>query len=224
MTWSKNLIMFLVLAGLDAPTLASNLSLSCDRVSNGRREPDLIRKLAPDVAARTSPHVLQIRTETKTLTFADKPPYDEPLAGLRYYFCDRKDGFVLVKVENDLDDNVFTGVLIHKETGKTTRAGLDVIFSSDKRAYFATEQPDGMDGSVWRIYSVDGKLSWSGYSFIPEANNDGVLYAFLGNQKWTATGEFTAEAFCLHDTNVRWAVKLTKINGKWDWHPKKKCP
>lgn len=216
--------MFFALACPGVLTFASNLTLSCDGGSSAEREPDLIRKLAPDIAARSAPHVLQIKTKSKTLTFTDKPPYDEQLDGLRYYFCDRKDGLVLVKVDNNLDRNVFTGVLINEDSGKITQAGQDVIFSPDKRAYFATEQPDGLDGSVWKIYSADGKLSWSGYSFIPEAANDNLIYAFLDNQRWTGTGEFIAEASCLHDTNVKWGVKLTKINGKWNWHPKKKCP
>ena len=174
---------------------------------------------AQGVVRRESKHVLSVRTAQGVLRFKDEPPYDEPLDGKHHYFCDRRDGFVLLQVEGGSD---FTGVLIDEADGKTIEAGKEVLFSNDRRAFFARVQPDGLDGEAWTIRAADGTPSWSGYSFIEQRK--GEIAATLETPAWTDTGEFTATAQCLADDKLRWKVKLTKAGGKWQWLPKRACP
>jgi len=198
----------------------AGLHLSCGYADNEPRvEAKRIAGRAQGVVRRESKHVLSVRTAAGVLRFKDEPPYDEPLAGKHHYFCDRRDGFILLQVADESD---FTGVLIDEATGKKTEAGTEVLFSNDRRAYFATIQPDGLDGMVWKIYAVDGKPSWSGYSFIEKRK--GEFDATLETPAWTDTGEFTAMAQCLADEKVRWKVKLTKVGSQWQWLPNRKCP
>lgn len=100
---------------------AEPFSLSCD---SSIKEHKLIRTIAPEVAKRTGKHELKITTAKGILTFIDKPPHDEPLAGTHYYFCDRKEGFIFLQVENE---TLFTGKLINEQTGLITDAGQDVF-------------------------------------------------------------------------------------------------
>jgi hypothetical protein len=197
---------------------AEPFMLSCN---SSLKEQALIRSRAPEVASRKGKHELKIVTAKGILTFTDKPPHDEPLSGVHHYFCDRKEGFILLRVE---DESLFTGKLINEQTGVVTDAGQDVLFSADRRAYFATEQPDGLDGETWNIYAIDGRRSWSGYSFIPKSNEPLRLSAYLENAKWLPNGEFSATASCGPDSGKKWTVKLVKDKGYWDWKPKKNCP
>jgi hypothetical protein len=174
---------------------------------------------AQGVVRRDSKHVLSVRTAQGVLRFTDKPPHDEPLSGVHYHFCDRRDGYTLVLVEDEAD---FNGVLIDETTGKTTDAGPEVLFSNDRRAYFAETVPDGLDGEVWTIRAIDGTVSWKGYSFIE--TQKGFFDILLDAPAWTDTGEFTAMARCAGDGKLRWQVKLTKAGGQWQWLPKRTCP
>lgn len=174
---------------------------------------------AQGVVRREGKHVLSVRTAQGVLRFADKPPHDEPLSGDHYRFCDRRDGFILLQRSVESDG---TGVLIDEATGRKTEGGEEVLFSNDRRAYFATMQPDGLDGQRWTIRAVDGTPSWSGYSFIEKRK--GEFDATLDTPAWTDTGEFTAMAQCLGNDKLRWKVKLTKVGGQWQWQPKRTCP
>jgi hypothetical protein len=174
---------------------------------------------AQGVVRRDSRHVLSVRTAQGVLRLTDKPPHDQPLNGVHYHFCDRRDGYTLVLVEDGAD---FNGVLIDEASGKTTEAGPEVLFSNDRRAYFAETAPDGLDGQVWTIRAADGTKSWSGYSFIEHAK--GYFDILLDTPAWTDTGEFTAMARCVSDEQLRWKVKLTKAGGRWQWLPQRTCP
>ena len=211
----------LALSTLAAAQDNKPLTLSCPDPRDKGQEAKLIRKLASDIVKRTSRHQLDIQVAGTVKKLVDKPPHDEPLAGLHYYFCDRKEGFILLYKEDESD---FGGTLINEQTGTLTPGGQTVMFSPDRRAYFATVQPDGLDGEEWSIYAVDGKQSWSGYSFIPNPKKPDYAYAYLDKPAWTATGEFTASASCATKQETTWPVKLVKKDGKWDWAPKKTCP
>lgn len=174
---------------------------------------------AQGVVRRESGHVLSVRTAQGVLRFTDKPPHDEPLSGVHYHFCDRRDGFMLVIVADETD---FTGVLVDEATGRKTDAGPEVLFSNDRRAYFAETVPAGLDGQVWTIRAVDGTTSWKGYSFIETTK--GTFDILLDTPAWTDTGAFTAMAQCASDDKLRWKVQLTKVGGQWQWLPKRTCP
>ncbi|KQV58069.1 hypothetical protein ASE26_24250 [Duganella sp. Root198D2] len=179
-----------------------------------------INRLASGVVARKGAHLLKVTTKAGVQTFKDKPPYDEPLDGVHHYFCDRKEGFILIKVE---DGGEFTGKLIDEQTGTVMKGGESVLFSEDRRAYLASEHGDGLDGDVWTIYAVNGQVSWTGYNFI-SAPDQSYRYVDLGMPAWMPNGELVASATCASDENRKWKMKLVKNNGQWDWAPRKKCP
>lgn len=198
---------------------AAPLELNCPSY-DPPKEQARIRKQAPGVVARRGAHLLNVTTTTGVRSFKDQPPYDEPLDGVRYSFCDRKEGFILVNVQ---DGGLFTGKLINEQTGALTEGGESVHFSEDRRAYLASEQPDGMDGSVWKVYAVNGRLSWSGYNYIPDSDPN-YRYADLDTPTWMPNGELVANASCSSDPERKWKVKLVKNKEQWDWAPRKKCP
>jgi len=213
-------LLALGLAGGVNPAYGAGPHLACGYVDNEPRvEARRIAGRAQGVVRRESRHVLSVRTAQGVLRFTDKPPHDEPLSGVHYHFCDRRDGVVLVTVEDEGD---FTGVLVDEASGRKTAAGAEVLFSNDRRAYFAASGADGLDGMVWTIHAIDGTTSWSGYSFIEKRK--GEADATLDTPAWTDTGEFTAMAQCLANDKLRWKVKLTKANGKWQWLPNRTCP
>jgi len=181
----------------------------------------LLRQLGGDVVRRAGPHVLLVRAGGKELRLEDKPPHDEPFAGVHRWFCDRRGGFVLLRTE---DGSVSTGTLVNEATGAVTPGGEAVVFSGDGRAYFAQEQPDGLDGMQWKIHFVDGRLSWSGLSFMAERGHPDRNVAYLEDPRWTSTGEFVAQASCIGAIDTRWPVTLRKIDGHWEWMPRATCP
>jgi hypothetical protein len=216
----RRALLLAVLAGCLTTAHAAGPHFACGFDDNDPAvEAKHIAASAQGVVRRDSKHVLSVRTAQGVLRFTDKPPHDEPLSGVHYHFCDRRDGYTLVLVEDEAD---FNGVLIDETTGKTTDAGPEVLFSNDRRAYFAETVPDGLDGEVWTIRAIDGTVSWKGYSFIE--TQKGFSDILLDAPAWTDKGEFTAMARCASDGKLRWKVKLTKAGGQWQWLPKRTCP
>ncbi len=215
----KKLSLLASLALASSMLHAAPLELKCWS-SDTEKEQVRINKLAPGVVARKGAHLLKVTTKAGVQSFKDQRPYDEPMDGVHYTFCDRKEGFILVTVNDGL---LFTGKLINEQTGVVTEGGESLNFSDDRRAYLATEQPDGMDGGVWKVYAVNGKLSWSGYNFIPDRDPN-YRYADLDTPSWMPNGELVANATCSTDPERKWKVKLVRNNEQWDWAPRKKCP
>lgn len=215
---SKLSLAFFVLLATQAS--ANPLQLECQNASEAKAESARLRSQSNDVVRRRSKHQLTVATPMGTRQFIDQPPHDEPLAGVHYYFCDRKEGLVLL---TKVDQALFTGVLIDQTTGKVTPAGETVLFSEDRRAYLATEQPDGLDGNVWSVYSIDGHQSWSGYSFISRKGEQDSIESYLSDPTWTPTGELTATATCAENPEVQWQVTLVKKASAWNWQPRKRC-
>lgn len=202
------------------PVDAATLSLDCPSTMDQREEQTRIRKLAKGVAKRSSKGVLEVTANGNVLRFIDKPPYDEP-EGTGYHFCDRKDGYILILAHVD---DVITGKLIHEASGTVTPGGQSVIFSANNRAYFTSEQPNGLDGNVWNIYRTNGSRIWTGFSFITKEADPNAISAFLAMPKWDANGTLVAQASYLTQPETTWKVKLMNISGKWDWLPKRVCP
>ena len=214
-----NSSVFLLL--LAASALAgAQTALSCKDPREAAREAAEIRRLAPESVQRTAPHVLRVTTAAKAVVLKDQPPHNEPFSGKHYYFCSRGAGYLHFRLE---EEGLFTGVLVNEQSGAVLPAGQEVVFSPDLRAYFATEQPDGLDGEVWEIHAADGRLSWSGYSFMPRQGRPETIYATLDQPAWTARGEFTARATCIDGSQHSWPVKLLKIAGAWQWRPYASC-
>lgn len=217
--WPPLLSIFLL--GCLPAVHAAPLHLQCEQSAPGPAEAKRIARLANGIVKRDGKHVLSVHTAGGTLRLVDKPPHDEPLSGVHYTFCDRRDGFILIAVD---DEALGTGLLVNEASGQASRVGHDILFSPDRRAYLAMEQPDGMDGARWKIHAVDGTLSWSGYSFIPREGKVSEFTASLDTPAWTDTGEFTAMAQCVGPSETRWKVKLIKAKGSWQWLPKRQCP
>ena len=210
-----------ILTGVAFAVQAAPLELGCGTVSGNENEQARIDALAKGVVTRTSKNELRVVANGRTLKFIDKVGNDIDMDATRHVFCDRKEGFILIAYT---DFSLFTGKLINEATGKVTQGGDSVVLSDDRRAYFASEQPDGLDALVWKIHAIDGRKSWSGYSYIPEAGDWGRMSATLSKEKWGHNGQFTAEATCVFKPAIIWQTTLTKLDGTWDWHPKRTCP
>lgn len=213
----RHFLVLLPLSFASTALLAGSLELRCGSPGTEKAS---IRSFAPGLVVRKNKRQLLVRTKAGIQEFNDKPPFDEPFSGVRHEFCDRKDGFMLVGVS---DEDVGTGKLVNELTGAVTNGGTTVQFSQDRRAYLAWEQPDGLDGNVLKIYSIDGKLSWSGYSYIEDGSWE-YMFASLEELTWLPNGELSATARCVTDYERHWPVKLVKRNGAWSWQPRGKCP
>jgi len=208
---------FLSLAFASTASLADSLELKCGSPGTEKAS---IRKFAPDLVVRKSKRQLLVKTKAGIQAFNDKPPFDEPFSGVQHEFCDRKDGFMLVGVS---DEDVRTGKLVNEQTGVVTNAGSSVQFSNDRRAYLTWEQPDDLDGDWLKVYSVDGKMSWSGFNYIEDGSPD-KMFASLEDVAWLPNGELGATARCVSEYERHWSVKLVKRNDRWSWQPRGKCP
>ena len=212
---------------LSATTFASPAEttrrLNCEHVdpTEPAVEATLIRQFGGGLVKRASPHVLLIQAGGHEVRLEDKPPHDEPFAGIHRWFCDRRGGFILLRTD---EGSVATGTLVNEATGAVTPGGQDVVFSEDWRAYFAEEQPDGLDGTQWKIYGVKGELSWAGDNLIPDRQHPDRNVAYLDEPRWKSTGEFVAQATCVTANEKKWPVTLKKVGGKWDWSPRADCP
>ena len=184
-------------------------------------------KAVEEKVTRKSKHELFICAGQKTLSFKDLPPYEENFSGTRYRYCGYQKGFFLLSKHEEF---LSTGTLINEATGVVTSGGESILFSPDMRAYLATEQPNGMDGSVWKIYTINGRLSWEGRSYLtgPDPN---IAIAYMTEWSWSAKGEFKASAECLNKIgkppsgpqDKPQPMTLKKIKGEWNWHPQIKC-
>lgn len=199
----------------------SQQSYTCDDnlddPARGRAVEASLMAKTKGMASRPSAHVLVVRVAGKTLTFRDVP--GEPLSNIAYRFCTSHDGYTLIRWENG---DVFTGELVDESTGKILPGGQSVLFSPDRRAYFADRQEDGMDGQVWTVYSADGRRAWEGASFFPAGPQvDPKSVHSLSSPGWSTTGELVAQAECLNGSPA--PAKLIKVNGIWSWHVPTRC-
>lgn len=175
-----------------------------------------------DRVSRIGKHELRVRAGGKTVSLRDDPPFDQDDDGTRYLYCDYREGFYLIWTTDQI---TYTGVLVNEQTGAVTPGGERVLFSPDRRAYLISEQPDGLDGSVWKVFSVTGRESWRGYSFMPDPRRAGFMVATLDSSVWTDKGRLTATARCFNDLSHVWQVTLTRSanGGDWDWRPAAHC-
>jgi hypothetical protein len=199
----------------------ASLVLSCNDSFQEPAEHNRIAQAGGGLVRRVSKDRLIVQVAGKMLQLDNNDPEDNN-AGLRFGFCERRDGWILL---HHADSMRFTGVLINETTGAQIPAGETVAFSYDRRAYFATRQPDGLDGEEWEIHFADGRVSWTGFSFIRNPDSPNYAYAELDEPHWLSSGVFVARATCMSDRNRQWRVMLSKnAYGQWDWDPIKPCP
>ncbi|HAT29614.1 MAG TPA: hypothetical protein DCW29_01795 [Janthinobacterium sp.] len=138
-----------------APVSGRAASLTLDCPGSERTDAPAIKAQAKAVL-RKSPLKLMVFAGGKWMAFIDTP--GEELEGVFYTYCDHSDGyFLLRKADGDM-----SGILIDEKTGAIMPGGQKVLFSPDRHAYLATEQPDGLDGEFWQVYALDGRISWGG--------------------------------------------------------------
>ncbi|MFP5394369.1 MAG: hypothetical protein ACLGI6_22990 [Gammaproteobacteria bacterium] len=197
------------------------LQLSCENASD-EAEKKRIAASAADVVRRISATRLVIKAGGKTLALVDKgDPQRFDGEGDFYRYCERKDGFILIR---HVDGHLDSGKLINEATGDIVPGGARVLFSQDRRAYLAIFEKDGSEGSHWRVYAADGRLSWDGYDYLHPPGNLGWVLAYMVQPSWDERGRLSAEARCESDPKRAWKVTLVKVGATWDWRPAPKCP
>src|SRR5262245_16866168 len=194
-------LIFLMIA---STAIGENIVLDCDASETTMNK-------APHGARRIDEDTLEVKFAGGSKSFKDEPPFDYELDGVEYDYCDYNATvkFHLIKKR---DQDVFTGVLMSQTTGKILDAGQFVIFSPNGKKYFASRQPNGMDGTEWFIFTVSGNLEWQGNSMADTLVEPG----------WNSEGKFQAKYRC-SDEDYK-TVVLTKSGKEWSWVPETKCP
>lgn len=175
---------------------------------------------APRGARRLNEHELEVRWATGTRIFKDKPPYDEPLAGVSWAYCGYNAALRLHLI-SEADNDLFTGVLLNDKTGRTLPGGLAVLFSPDRRFYLAYEQPDGQDGETLKLYKRDGILLWTGYDFITSADGKSEVVGSenMRNMRWDNQDRPQATLF-LEGARTLTVTLMRDNEGKLGWLPR----
>lgn len=173
-------------------------------------------KQSPHGARRLGKHTLEVGWSNGKRIFKDKPPYNEPLDGLKWTYCGYNSTLKLHMLIKS-DDALFTGVLVDDATGALLPGGEKVLFSKDAQYYLAYEQPDGQDGETIKLYSRNGHLLWKGYNGFIAEDGKSVVAEFT-DAHWDSQGRLQAVAKL--DSGKQQTVTLTRLNsGKWDWLP-----
>jgi hypothetical protein len=173
-------------------------------------------KQAPHGAKRLEAHVIEVGWASGKRIFKDKPPYDEPLDGLRWTYCSYNADLKLHMLLKE-DEALFTGALVDEVTGVLLPGGQKVLFSRNAQYYLAYEQPDGQDGETIKLYRRNGTLLWEGYNGFLSSDGKDVLANFE-SMHWDDQDRPQAIAR-LNDGKTQ-SVTLTQGSaGKWEWLP-----
>jgi hypothetical protein len=220
-----NIIAILILFCFDNVIYGQPDKLTMDCRDNFRNEDALIFSQAPLGATRITKHHLQVNWTGGSIDFIDEPPYDEPLDGISYYYCGYNSTIDMHLIHKQIS-GVFTGVLMDNATGKVMPAGEYISFSIDKKKYFSTVQPDGLDGQEWYVYSRNGNLIWRGLSGISEIHPKykyEYFVAELHNPSWNTAGELEATCVCSTGNEKETIVTLKLVRKNWAWLPNVSC-
>ncbi|WP_407469677.1 hypothetical protein ABFU43_03940 [Xanthomonas campestris pv. raphani] len=208
-------------AAAATPVEGASLALGCAEGDDPAQEASAIAARGGGMVQRVSAHRLQVTTPAGAQVFADTAPFDEPLEGEDYRFCDRRDGYLLLQHR---DGGTFAGTLIDTRTGTQTPGGLRVVIAPDRNRYLATAQPDGMDGEEWQVLSIGGKqlASTTNALLSDDAAEPGII-ATLDAPQWSTAQQLQATATCLSDETQQWQVRLVEQAGRWHWQPRRDC-
>jgi hypothetical protein len=197
--------------------------------SDGRRtracgkSEDTALRAAPVAVRRVSKDRLMIRWARGIRIFRDTGVVAGELGGTAYEYCGQVLGYHLIR---KADEGLFTGVLLDTVTGKLLPAGQFVMFAPDSARYFATQQPNGLDGEEWLVYSRTGTRVWKGLSGISAKASDAkydYFIATLESPHWTSEGELSATLRCASDTTRTAAVTLKRSGARYSWAPVMRC-
>jgi hypothetical protein len=172
-------------------------------------------KQSPHGAKRLGAHAIEIGWARGKRILKDKPPYDEPLDGVRWTYCgyhtDLKLHMLLKK-----DEALFTGALVDDATGALLPGGQKVLFSKNAQYYLAYEQPDGQDGETIQLSRRNGTLLWKGYNGF--LSSDGIVLANFESMNWDDHDRPQAIAR-LNDGKTQTVTLTQGSAGRWDWLP-----
>ena len=172
-------------------------------------------KQAPHGAKRLGAHVIEVDWAGGKRILKDKPPYDEPLDGLRWTYCGYNADLKLHMLLKE-DEALFTGALVDDATGALLPGGQKVLFSKNAQYYLAYEQPDGQDGETIKLYRRNGTLLWEGYNGF--LSSDGIVLANFESMHWDDQNRLQAIAR-LNDGKTQIVTLTQGSAGKWDWLP-----
>jgi hypothetical protein len=172
-------------------------------------------KQAPHGAKRLG-HTIEVGWAGGKRILKDKPPYNEPLDGVRWTYCGYNADLKLHMLLKE-DEALFTGALIDDLTGALLPGGQKVLFSKNAQYYLAYEQPDGQDGETIKLYRRNGTLIWEGYNGFLSSDGKDVLANFE-DMHWDEQNR--PQAIARLNGGKAQTVTLTEGSaGKWDWLP-----
>ena len=172
---------------------------------------------------RASKHRLVVAWAHGTRVFADSGYHEGYMDGVHYTYCAPVLGYQLIA---KADDGLFAGVLLDTLTGRTIPAGTRVEFAPDTSRYFAVQQPDGLDGEEWLLYSRAGVRLWKGLSGIEAKSSQGdwtYFIAVLDQPHWDEHGFLSARLRCSADTTHSVTATLERSGGQFAWQPAPTC-
>ncbi len=172
-------------------------------------------KQAPHGAKRLGKHAIEVGWAGGKRILKDKPPYNEPLDGLRWIYCGYNADLKLHMLLKE-DEALLTGALVDDATGALLPGGQKVLFSKNAQYYLAYEQPDGQDGETIKLYRRNGTLIWEGYNGF--LSSDGIVLANFEDMHWDDHDR--PQAIARLNGGKPQTVTLTEGSaGKWDWLP-----
>jgi len=221
------LLLVSLVAGWAAPANCQQiLQCSLPSTRTGATDEDFVRprsaeeaarlKQAPHGAKRLGTHVIEVGWAGGKRILKDKPPYNEPLDGLRWTYCGYNPDLKLHMLLKE-DEALFTGALIDDVTGALLPGGQKVLFSKNSQYYLAYEQPDGQDGETIKLFRRNGTLMWEGYNGFLSSDGKDVLANFE-DMHWDDQDRPQAIAH-LSDGKTQTVTLTQGSAGKWDWLP-----
>lgn len=186
----------------------------------------VLLRAAPKGTARVAKGRLAVAWAKGTKVLKDSGTAEGYMDGVSYEYC-AFDPVGHLHLIHKHDGAQFSGILLDHTTGKVIPGGLEVQFAPDRSRYFATAQPDGLDGEEWFVYSAAGAKLWKGVSGItakhPKLKYD-YFIATLSAPRWSPSGELEAQLTCTQGTRSPTTVKLLKVGGGYAWQPSVTCP
>ena len=146
----------------------------------------------------------------------DAPPYDEPLAGVRWVYCGYDPRLRLHLVFKS-DNSLFTGTLVDDQTGALLPAGQKVLFSPNQDYYLTFEMEDGDVTEVLKLYRRNGELLWSGHNGL--TSMDGSLLATFRDLHWGTLDSVQAVAVPAENAKPFGITLALRSSGQWRWAP-----
>jgi hypothetical protein len=208
---------------LTAALAAFSSQSASNALSCGRSEAAALHD-APKGVERVSKSRLLVPWSKGLRPFADSGTVEGEMSGVAYQYCGFTYGYHLVKKN---EEELFTGVLVDTLTGRVLPAGHTVIFAPDTTRYFAAQQPGGLDGEEWLLYTRGGARIWKGLSGVEAKSPTGswtYFIATLEQPRWSTAGDLQATLRCADDTTKSAVVTLRFSRGRYRWMPAVACP